>query len=341
MDRKWITAQWKAVRKFLLKATSREFFVYLFFLTVSTGFWLLQALDETSEISIVIPIELTDVPEDVVITYPLPESIKVSVRDKGSDLLRYWQKKMSPIQLSFPDYDKGDNYGHVLLVPSAVQKLVQEKLAGTSRVQSLRPDTLEFYYNHGLHATIPVTISGEVDTNPLYYLLDLRTSPSEVKVYASASTLDTLTAVSTMPVNLTDLQESTTVTVPLRPIHGVKIEPQRVKLTATVDVYVENTIEVPVVSLNFPANKKLQTFPASIRVTYTVGYAHSNEVKRENFVTMVTYDEILDLQAKSATKIPVHLKNIPEGVFNVRIEPKELDYLVEDVNEEELAYEED
>lgn len=335
MDRYRMLALWRHVRNFLLGAKSKDFFIFLFFFAVASVFWLLQALDEISETEVIVPIELTDMPDDVVVTSPLPDHLVVSVKDKGSVLLRYLRHKMPPMHLSFADYDNGSAYGHVIISPSVIQKTIQERLAGTSRIQSVRPDTLEFYYNHGLHATVPVVIAGDVDTNPLYYLLDLHTSPSEVKVYASASTLDTLSAVSTMPVNLTDLQESTTIDVPLRPIRGVKFEPQQVKLTATVDVYVENTVEVPVISLNFPADKQLRTFPSTIRVTYTIGYARSREVTSRNFVTVVTYDEILDLQSRSATKIPVHLKTIPEGVSNVRIEPKELDYLVESVSEEE------
>jgi hypothetical protein len=97
----------------------------------------------------------------------------------------------------------------------------------------------------------------------------------------------------------------------------------------------ENTIEVPVVSLNFPADRQLRTFPSTVRVTYTVGYAQSKDISRRNFVSVVTYDDVLALQQQGITKLPVRLKTIPEGVKNIRIEPQEIDYLVEAVDEEE------
>ena len=102
-----------------------------------------------------------------------------------------------------------------------------------------------------------------------------------------------------------------------------------------VDVYMENTVDVPVVSLNFPGDRQLRTFPSAVQVTYTVGYTRNREVTRDKFVSVVTYEEILDLQKQGKTKIPIRLKSIPDGVSNVRIQPQEVDYLVETVSEEE------
>ncbi|MBQ8969390.1 MAG: YbbR-like domain-containing protein [Bacteroidaceae bacterium] len=295
----------------------------------------MQTLDETFETEIVVPLELVDVPEEVVVTTPLPDQLRVTVKEKGTTLLRYWNHKIPPVQIPFPDYDNGTANGRVRLSPSEIQKAVQERLFSSSKVQSIRPDTLEFYYNHGMHAMVPVVVTGEVETNPRFYLMELQTDPADVKVFAASSTLDTLTAVRTVPVSLTDLKENTTVEVKLAPIRGAKVEPDRVNVTALVDVYMESSVEVPVVSLNFPGDKQLRTFPSTIKVTYTIGYARSKEVTRRNFVFVITYEELLELQNQGVTKIPVHLKTIPEGVTNVRFEPQELDFLVENINEED------
>ena len=309
--------------------------MFSFFLLLSAGFWLLQTLDETFETDLLVPIELTDVPDDIVITSPLPSHLRVTVKDKGTGLVRYWHHKLDTIRVSFSNYGNVSVSGRVRISQSDIQKALQSRLLGNTKLQAVRPDTLEFYYNHGLHALVPVAIAGEVDTNPHYYLLDVQTSPSMVEVYAMASTLDTLTAVPTVPVNLTDLKENTTIEVNLAPIRGAKIEPSKVTLTANVDVYMENTIEVPIVSLNFPGDKQLRTFPSTVKVTYTVGYSRNRELTRDNFVSLVTYEEILELRKQGKTMLPVLLKTVPEGVTNVRIDPKEVDFLIEDVSETE------
>ena len=326
---------WRKVKDFLLNAMGKEFLVFLFFLALSAGFWLLQTLDETFEAEVKIPLVLVDVPEDVMITTPLPEALEVTVKDKGATLMRYWRHSMQPILISYRDYQGSSTNGMVRIMQSDIQKAVQLRMFSSSRVQSIRPDTLEFFFNHGRNSMIPVTVAGKVETNPQYYLLDVSTTPSEVRVFAPSSMLDTLLAVRTVDVNLTDLKENKSVEVALQPIRGAKIEPSTVTLTAMVDVYMEDVVEIPIVSLNFPAGKHLRTFPPTVKVTYTVGYSRSKDVKKKNFVSVITYEDLLVLQEEGATKIPVRLKTIPEGVTNVRIEPSELDFLVETVNEDE------
>ncbi|MBP5380698.1 MAG: YbbR-like domain-containing protein [Bacteroidaceae bacterium] len=326
-----IQAVGQYIHDFLLSKQSKKFGVFLFFLAVSAVFWLLQTLDETFDREIIVPVELTNVPEDVVITTPLPEQLVVTIRDKGATLVRYWRHDIAPIEVSFPDYDEGTVNGKVRILHSEILKQVQERLLGSSKVQIIRPDTIEYYYNHGLNAMVPVVIQGDVEANPHYYLLDVTASPSEARVYAAASVLDTLKAIYTHPVSMKDLQENTSIEVPLRNIRGAKVEPRAVTVSASVDVYMENTVEVPVVSLNFPGDKQLRTFPASVMVSYTVGYARNKEIGKKNFVSVITYEEILELQRRGVSKIPIHLKSIPEGVKDIRIEPSEVDYIIESV----------
>ena len=249
-------------------------------------------------------------------------------------LTRYWRDDVKPIQFSFADYDGGTVSGQVRIPQADVMKLLQERLAGSSKVQSVRPDTLEYFYNHGMNTMVPVKITGDVRTDSRYYLYDVTTDPAEVNIFASAAILDTLTAVQTQPLSVAGLKENATFEVGLRPIRGAKIEPERVKVTARVDFYMENTIEIPVISLNFPGDRELRTFPSTVKVMYTVGFQHNKEVTKDKFVSVITYEEILDLQEQGATKIPIRLKSIPEGVDNVRIEPAEVDFLVETFSED-------
>ncbi|MBQ7571530.1 MAG: YbbR-like domain-containing protein [Bacteroidaceae bacterium] len=334
MDRLRIRNFWNKWGDSFFRRRGGDVLVFLFFLIVSAGFWLLQTLDETFEMEVVVPVELIDVPDEVVVTTPLPEALTVVVKDKGTVLTRYWRDDVDPILISFPNYDGGAVSGHVRIPQADVLKMVQGRLSSSSKVQTIHPDTLEYFYNHGMNAVVPVQITGEVRTDSRYYLYDVTADPAEVNVFAAAATLDTLTAVQTQPLSVSGLRESGTFEVGLRPIRGAKIEPDRVKVTAKVDFYMENTVEIPLVSLNFPGDRELRTFPSTVKVTYTVGFEHNKEVTRDKFVSVITYEEILDLQEHGIAKIPVRLKSIPEGVANVRIEPAEVDFLVETFSED-------
>ena len=90
---------------------------------------------------------------------------------------------------------------------------------------------------------------------------------------------------------------------------------------------------VPVIGLNFPAEKKLRTFPAQVNITFRIESGRYHKISSEDFVLSTTYEDLLDNTENS--KLTLHLKTVPEGVSNVRISPKQVDYLIEQVAQEE------
>ena len=55
------------------------------------------------------------------------------------------------------------------------------------------------------------------------------------------------------------------------------------------------------------------------------------EITADDFVLAVTYEELMK---NHSSKIQLYLKSMPSGVSNVRIDPSEVDYLIEQVQEE-------
>ena len=90
------------MRKFLLAFANKKFLIFLFFLFLSTIFWLSIALNEVVEKEISVPIRLVNVPQNAVITTPLPDSVRVTLRDKGFALLSYlYGDKLHSIAISY------------------------------------------------------------------------------------------------------------------------------------------------------------------------------------------------------------------------------------------------
>lgn len=113
----------------------------------------------------------------------------------------------------------------------------------------------------------------------------------------------------------------------------MKYEPEQVGIKVGVGYYTEKTVRVPVMGLNFPADKKLRAFPAQVSITFRVESGRYHQVTPEDFVLATTYEELLMNTENS--KLWLHLKTVPEGVSNVRISPQEVDYLIEQVVQEE------
>ncbi|RHP65826.1 YbbR-like domain-containing protein [Bacteroides sp. OF04-15BH] len=320
------------IKDFLLGRKNREFLIFLFFFALSAVFWLLQTLNETFETEVVVPLKLNNVPSNLIITSDLPDELHVTVQDKGSILMKYlYGQPLTPVTVDYKNYDFGGMAGRVQVQEAEVRRAIAAQLFSSTRIQSIKPDTLEFFYNRGLKKKVPVLISGVIEPAQQYYLRHVVAKPDSVVVFAPSSILDTLQAAYTQNFYQAGLVESKNLQIPVRPIRGAKFIPDVLDVQIDVDIYTEKTVEVPIVGVNFPADKDLRTFPSKVKVTFKVGSKSYKSITADDFVLVISYEELIN---NESSKIPLHLKSIPEGVSSVRIHPSEVDYLLEQTSGE-------
>ena len=312
----------------LLQERGRDMIAFAFFFAISSGFWLLQKLDDTFETDIVLPIELVHVPEGTIITSPLPEEVTITIQDRGTNLFDYMRRGsgLKPIQLDFSNYENGSSAAKVIVPVADVQRAFQHQMFSSTQVMRMQPNVFEFHYNRGVCRRVPVKYVGSISTKQQNYLQSVLLSPDSVTIYAPSHILDTLQYAYTEKEDFVNLGKTSTYSLSFPKMAGVKAIPETVKLTANVDYYTEQTIKVPVTGLNFPAGVSLKTFPAEVSIKYRVGAANSRNIKTENFVLTATYEELLE---NPNQKYRLQLKVLPFGVSNVRIFPQEIDYLLE------------
>ena len=318
----------KKIRNFLLSEKSREFLIFLFFFLIASGFWLLQTLNNDYEAEFSIPVRLKEVPNDVVITSEPSSELRIKVKDRGTVLLNYMLgKSFFPVNLNFNDYSARNN--HVRIYSSEFEKKIMSQLNVSTRLISVKPDTLEYIYSTGKSKRVPVKMQGKVTAARQYYLSDTIYSPDSVLVYAPVAILDTITTAYTRKVDLSNIADTLTHHVALAEVKGAKFIPNAVDLTFPVDMYTEKTVDVPLLGVNFPADKVLRTFPSKVQITFQVGYHNFYKIEANAFIINISYEELLKL---GSDKYTVKLKSIPNGVSHIRIAPKKVDFLIEQVS---------
>ena len=316
------------MKDFLLSEKSREFFIFLFFFFIASGFWLLQTLNNDYETEFSIPVKLKNVPNNVVITSEPASELHIKVKDKGTVLLNYMLgKSFYPITLDFNDY-KGTN-NHVSVYAPQFEKKILSQLNASTRLLLMKPDTLEYYYSTGESKLVPVRLQGTVSAGREYYLSDTIFTPDSVLVYASEKALDTITVAYTQKLKIEDISDTLKRQVSLASRKGVKFVPASVEMMLPVDIYTEKTVEVPLRGVNFPADKVLRAFPSKVQVTFQVGLSRFRQVSADDFHIYVSYEELLHI---GSDKYTVKLKNIPKGVSHVRFNPEQVDFLIEQVS---------
>lgn len=315
------------VRNFLFSSANREFLTFFFFLVLSTIFWLMTALNETYEREIGVPAYLVNIPKNVVVTSDMEDTVRVTVRDKGFALLAYtYGEGIRPINVNFQSaITRQSGYG--VVSSQELMKMINQRFSGSSKIVQVKPDRLDFHYNYGLSRQVSVKMSGHVVPGKSFYLARTRFWPEKVTVYGSKQALDSLRFVKTVPINITNFNDTVLRTVALETIKGVKIVPNTVRIGLYPDILTEENIEVPITAINIPEGKVLRTFPQRVTVNFIVGASMFRSISPEQFAVVVDYNEIID---HPSDKCSIHLRETPQGVRNARLKMTQVDYLIEE-----------
>ena len=315
------------VRNFLFSSANREFLTFFFFLVLSTIFWLMTALNETYEREIGVPAYLVNIPKNVVVTSDMEDTVRVTVRDKGFALLAYtYGEGIRPINVNFQSaITRQSGYG--VVSSQELMKMINQRFSGSSKIVQVKPDRLDFHYNYGLSRQVSVKMSGHVVPGKSFYLARTRFWPEKVTVYGSKPALDSLRFVKTVPINITNFNDTVLRTVALETIKGVKIVPNTVRIGLYPDILTEENIEVPITAINMPEGKVLRTYPQRVTVNFIVGASMFRSISPEQFAVVVDYNEIID---HPSDKCSIHLRETPQGVRNARLKMTQVDYLIEE-----------
>lgn len=314
-----------SLKNFLFRIVNKEFLVFMFFLAMSASFWLLMTLNETFERELLVPLRMVSVPDKVVITDPLPDTIKVTVRDKGYSLLPYvYGDVITSVNVPFDIYARPGGKGSITI--GELQKLLRNVFYASTTIVSVKADKLDFAFNMGASKRVPVVLDGNIEAADKYYLARTIISPDSVDVYASDAILSKIKEVYTSHLDIDNLEDTLVKTVYISRIKGVKAVPNSVKVTFCADVLVEKVIDVPISAVNMPDGLLLRTFPGHVSVKVVVGRGLLSAVRPENFRVVVDYNEVSE---HPSDKCKLNLSVIPRGVTSATLATDQVDYLIE------------
>ena len=181
----------KIVKDFLLSNMNKQLLVFLFFVLLSAVFWFILTLNGAYEKELKIPVHIVNVPKNVMLTSAHVDTVRATVHDQGWVLLNYlYGEHNHSIKIDFRNYDKENGKG---IVPAAdLKRAIEQCFEMSSKITSVKPEKLEFFYNNGERKRVPVHWTGRVIPEQLYFISHVVYSPDSVDVYATREKLDSI-----------------------------------------------------------------------------------------------------------------------------------------------------
>ena len=317
----------RIVRDFFFSNANKQLLIFMSFLALAGVFWLMTTLNETYEKELRIPVHITQIPKNAVLTSDEVDTVRITVRDRGWMILSYlYTNRINGLSAVFKNYNRTNGYGYV--TAAELQKLIHAQNPNmTSKIVSVKPDKLEFYYSYGTKKKVPVRWSGRVIPEELYFISRVEYSPDSVTIYASEEKLDSINMVYTEQLNYANFRDTLSVNCRLSKIKSVKMVPDHVQVNFFTDVLTEERIEgIPVQGINMPEGKTLRTFPAKVAVNFVTGVNVYRNLRPQDFTVVVDYN---DIKKNPSEKCDIHLRDVPSGISRARLETTQVDYLIE------------
>lgn len=297
--------------------------LFLVFVCVSAVFWFILALNDNAQDTVNVNLRIVNQPDSVTFISDVPERFHVSMSDKGTNLWRNAYLKKPIINIDFKEYSSDGvlRYSYNDLISS-----LRETFGGNATITSVSLDSLQLFYTTNPGKRVPILVNCQVYPSAGSTLEgSVKASPGSVYVYGSKTSLDTIHYVSTEPVTLRNLNESTNLEVKIQKIKDVRVMPSKVNLIVPIEPLVMRQAMVTVDAINVPEGEELLLFPSKVPVDYYVAMSRLNDDEDKNIQLVVDYN---DIGSSHNGKLKVETLKFPDRLKNLKLKTDSVEYAV-------------
>ncbi len=309
----------------------KRMLLYVVFFCFSALMWFFNKLGEETNATIQYPITFINLPMQKVVVNGLPDNFDLSVHARGFDILRYkLGKTPEPVVINL------SRLNHILAKESTMEfnlgtsvlfEEIRSQLPSDIELSMIQPDTIYFVFsNYGekrvpvvpvldLHFASQCRVDGEVNVEP-----------AMVTVNGPDIILDTLQAVYTKPVSARKVTHNVRKNIELQPIEGLALIHHKVKVEVPVSKFTESLITVPITVKNDSANHKVKLMPNEAVIRFWVSINDFSRINQSDFKVEVDASQI---DSQIGLQLPVDIPVMPQNVFNVQIDPKIVNFVIE------------
>ncbi len=328
----------------LFKQFQQKYFVFIFFVGLSTIAWYIRSLSDIYVADIDYPVIYTNLPPNRMLSQEPPEKLKLRVQADGFTILSSRFKYKRPLSYNvnaFALYSLTEDSTSVYtLTGYAREKLSAELGLSNKNIQILdiNPDTLIFNFSRLKKKKVPIKVV--LAESPVYfkkqYMLNGEPTslPESIVVSGPSYIIDTLRQIYTLPLKLKNLSDTAEKKVQLEKVDRVTYPFKKVKAIIPVDEFTEASYDIPIDFKNVPDSLIVKTFPKSVQVKYIITLSHFNKVSPDSFHVFIDYASI---DPGLSAKLKVELDSVPSFLHKVSISPRNVEFLIERKNAKSWA----
>ena len=314
----------KQLGHFKIKSSrTRSILLYSVFVIISAILWCFLTLNNSITVEYSLPVKIVK-PANVRFLSDVPDTITVTVTDKGSSFVKRILMPNKKLELRFSEYSDGENTFKV--DAAQLRRLIAREFSRTATLVTILPENITARYTDQPGKRVPVVVDVEVEPAMLHTRNGMITRDHDsVLVFADYKTLNEITEVYTYHVKEIGLTDTLRRRVSLSPIKGAVMEPRSIEITIPIEKLVTRSQRVPISVRNAPSNINVVLFPSNVEVTYRTPMS---EIHNDNTLTVVVDYNNINVNTPG-NKVPIQAGEVPGVYEDVRLAMDSVEYIIE------------
>lgn len=316
------------------KRINQKLLVYLVMVLISAFFWFFNKSGETINSVMTFKLDFFGLPQN---HYLLPGittgELNVTVSARGAYFLTH-NGSSFPIKIdlskldirTFPDADSTLKF----VTNDDIRSMVDAQMPAECKCVSIKPDTIKLDFGRSATKKVPIHLEYDITFDRQFRLAqEPILSPDSVDVTGSINVIDSIAFVQTEKISIAQINESKMLKARLLAPKDVISALAFTEVNFRIEKFTENSIEIPIKTVNVPDSVNLRVFPQTVTLRYNISWANFNSVSPEMFNAVVDYS---DLFAPVRPKfLPVKIAKFPDnmGVTNMQLSPEGVEFIIE------------
>jgi len=308
----------------------RKLITFLLFVFIAASFWIVRSLSEQYETQVLYPVKYVNFPENKVLISVLPQKLDLRIRANGFSILKSkLDLNLIPLRVDVNSFARSSlGTDTFLVITQTVRDMLTDELDGV-RIIDIHPDTLFFRLTR--LETKRVVVRPVLDKHDKFFQKQFTQNgtilvyPDTITVSGPGNILREIREVTTEPLKFSNLTDTVISTARLVTVNTVTYSDQKVRVTIPVDRFTEVEERISIQSINVPDDLSMVAIPGQVKLTYRVCISNYNKIVHNPLSPRISY---LDINTVQNSRLTVFLTDTPDIISNVRINPREVEFLI-------------
>ena len=307
----------------------KQFSSMMIFVVIAALFWLLIKLSSNYTVTEPLTINIKDTPADLVITNGT-QKIKVTLSTSGFELLNYYFKPSSKrkVDISLEEVPLHKDSESTYSFSSSYAK---EKIAN---FLTLEPSEISFDENRITlnmeqldSIRVKVIPNADLSYEKQYNRIGkIQLTPDSVTIYGPKNEIAEIDNIYTENFTFRNINQNIDINIPLKLEGMLNSDHKDINVKISVEKYTEAVANVPIIN---NSKESLRLFPDKVKIKYIVSLTDYNIIKENSFKVNI---DTADINPEN-NYLPIYLTDYPNNTRILSIEPKEVEYIIIEKNE--------